>query len=151
MTASLISMWNMDFYWTQAQIILSLILCKVSVNAFCNVILSFKRIGSEKLDFPLFGQNIYYPDSFAQQAATPQKITIFFQVLGKVELDIVKHFPMNPWHFIFLIACWSIFVLLLFCYFIFIVGKWSLFSYSCLFVISVFIFVCLFTLQGVSE
>ena len=67
---------NMDFYWTQvtlAQIILSLILCKVSKNAFCNVILSFKRIGSEKLDFPLFGQNIYYPDSFAHQAATLQK------------------------------------------------------------------------------
>ena len=78
----LISMENIDFYWTQvtlAQIILSLILCKVSLNAFCNVILSFKRIGSEKLDFPLFGQNIYYPDSFAHQAATPQKIQYCFR------------------------------------------------------------------------
>ena len=82
----LILMKIMDFYRTQvtlAQIILSLILCKVSLNAFCNVILSFKRIGSEKLDFPLFGQNIYYPDSFAHKAATPQKITIFFLGVGK--------------------------------------------------------------------
>ena len=80
---SVVLIWikNMDFYWTQvtlAQIILSLILCKVSLNAFCNVILSFKRIGSEKLDFPLFGQNIYYPDSFAHQAATLQKKLQYF-------------------------------------------------------------------------
>ena len=77
----LIWMKNMDFYWTQvtlAQIILSLILCKVSLNAFCNVILSFKRIGSEKLDFPLFGQNIYYPDSFAHKAATRKKNSNIF-------------------------------------------------------------------------
>ena len=66
---------EVNFYLTLFRIILSLVLCKVSPNAFCNVILSIKQIGSEKLDFSLFGQNIFYPESSAHRAVQLQTQT----------------------------------------------------------------------------
>ena len=64
---------------------MSLILCNVSPNAFCNVILSIKQIGSEKLDFSLFGQNIYYAESFAHGCHSKTNIAnIIFSHADKV-------------------------------------------------------------------
>ena len=68
----------------------------MSLDAFCNVILSIKQIGSEKLDFSLFGQNIYYSESFAPPNSNTNIASIISPILQtKFNTISVEYFSIS--------------------------------------------------------